>query len=112
MSAARLSRLARRRRRRPGISACGDHPLGEAVEEEAAGAAVAVVADDDEVEAVLVGVAEEVFGRVVAFDDDVLERRRRRVRRGRATASKRLFEVAARGVDRFGAVGFGLGVGG
>jgi hypothetical protein len=87
----------------------GDHALGESVEEEASGAAVAVVPDDDEVDAVFVCVVEEVFCGVVAFDDDVVERD--------ADAfgpigygCECLFEVVAGGVDRFGSVGFGLGV--
>ena len=81
----------------------GDQSLGEAGEEEAAGGAVAVVADDDEVDAVFVGVVEQVFGGVVAFDDDVLERDADAFG-AVGDGAEGLFEVLAGGIDGFGAV--------
>jgi hypothetical protein len=80
------------------------------VELEAARAPAAVMADDQQVEAVLVGVPQQVAGRVVARDDHVLDRHPRPVGPV-AHAGERLLEVAPRGLDRLGPVARRLGAG-
>jgi hypothetical protein len=77
-----------------------DEPVGEAVKYETTGpATTSMVPCDNKIEAMVVRIANDVLGRLVALEDDLLERHSGTIR-AIACAAKALLEEPTRGLDR------------